>query len=367
MAERLKDQFFTPASLEQMADVLQAAYPPFERAHFLKLVMEDRRWESLELKDRMHHVAHCLGATLPKDFPHAVEILKEAAPQINGFEGMALPDFIEIFGLEDWDTALPALGYLTRYASGEFAIRPFLDRDPERVLVYLHRWAEDENEWVRRLASEGSRPRLPWAMNLPRFQADPEPVLALLEKLKDDESETVRRSVANNLNDISKDHPERMLEVCEQWYGHSPRTDWIVKHACRSLLKAGHPRALRLFGFSPADRLTVENLEILPLAPAIGSDLQFSFLLVVGGEQPALVRLEYAVDFVKARGRTSRKVFLLSEKSYPPGRFSFQRKHSLVQRTTRTHYPGRHRITLLANGEPKAQAEFDLLPAAPEA
>ncbi|HSO27488.1 MAG TPA: DNA alkylation repair protein, partial [Anaerolineales bacterium] len=238
---------------------------------------------------------------------------------------------------------------------------------PERALVYVHRWAEDENEWVRRLASEGTRPRLPWAMNLPKFQADPEPVLAVLEKLKADESETVRRSVANNLNDISKDHPERMLAVCESWYGQSAPTNRIVKHACRSLLKAGHPRALRLFGFASPDKVSVANLQVTPYALAIGDELSFSFDLEVAGEEPVQVRLEYAIDFVKARGQTSRKVFMIFEKSLPPGRSLFEKKHSLIERTTRKHYPGLHRLTILANGEPQAQAEFDLQSAAAEA
>lgn len=183
-------------------------------------------------------------------------------------------------------------------------------------------------------------------------------MLPILEKLKGDPSETVRRSVANHLNDISKDHPHVVLEVGERWYGESPEIDWVVRHACRGLLKKGNQRAMRLFGFGDPAMLTVDKLEIPKSPVAIGESLGFSFKLMVLGEEKVFVRVAYAIDFVKARGNFSRKIFHLSEKIYSPGVYSIRKTHSLVDRSTRKHYPGQHNLMIQVNGEMKASSPF---------
>jgi 3-methyladenine DNA glycosylase AlkC len=360
MAERLKDQFFTRKSNNLLADSIRAVYPAFDKPRFLGLIY-DQDWDSLELKAKMHRVTLSLGETLPHDFILALAILKEVVPQIGGFDAMVFPDFVEIFGLGNWTVALPALAYFTQYASAEFAIRPFLNQDPERTLPYLLSWADDPNPNVRRLASEGSRPRLPWAMALSKFKSDPTPILPILEKLKDDETETVRRSVANNLNDISKDHPTLTLAICEAWYGHSKRTDWIVKHACRGLLKAGNKRALTLFGFAETKNLKVSDLKFSKGIVKVGEDIDFSYLLHVGGNKACKVRIEYGLYFVKARGEKSRKIFQIAEREYQPGSYPLKKRHSMVDRSTRKHYPGVHDLTIIVNGSEKAGASFELV------
>lgn len=357
MAERLVDQFFTPDSLDKLAGVLQDTWPAFERQRFLAAV-QGESWDALALKARMRRTTEAMHATLPEDFATALEILQQAAPQVRGFEAMCFPDYVELYGRQDWQRSLPALAFFTRFGSSEFAVRPFLDEDPPRAMAYLLQWAEDENEHVRRLASEGCRPRLPWAMALPKFKRDPTPILPVLEKLKDDPSEYVRRSVANNLNDISKDHPRLVLELCEDWYGRSERTDWIVRHALRSRLKAGDPGALRLFGFAAPEALQVSNLTLTPEHLAIGESLMLAYDLTVSGDQAQLVRLEYAVDYVKARGKPGRKIFQHSEKKYPPGVHRLEKVHSFAERTTRKHYPGRHHLAIIVNGEEQAGRDF---------
>jgi 3-methyladenine DNA glycosylase AlkC len=227
--------FFTQESMAAFAEAIRKVYPEFHIGRFKERVFDDS-FEDKELKERMSHTTRCLKETLPESYAAALEVLVQAAPHVKGFEALCLPDYIGQFGLDDWDMSLEALGRIGRYITGELAIRPFLARDPERVLPYLTSWSEDEIPHLRRLASEGTRPRLPWAMALPRFKKDPRMNLPLLEKLKDDESEDVRRSVANHLNDISKDNPDIALEVCAMWYGQSQNTDRIVKHACRTLL-----------------------------------------------------------------------------------------------------------------------------------
>lgn len=360
MAEKLKDLFFTRATLAQLAKAIEQVDVKFDQAKFLALVF-DEAWEARELKARMRHVAICLGQTLPKSYPQAMKILKEVAPQSKGFDSMVFPEFVQVYGLEDWERSLPALEFFTRFGSSEFAVRPFLHQAPERAMPFVLKWAESSNHHVRRLASEGCRPRLPWARALPKFKADPSPVLPVLEKLKDDESEYVRKSVANNLNDISKDHPELMIEICERWVGHSPRTDWIVKHACRGLLKSRHERALTLFGFGDNGQVEVANFKLGKKRLQIGEDLNFAFELQVSGSGERKLRLEYTIDFVKANGKTSKKVFQISEKSYSAGVYPVRKKHATADLTTRKHYPGKHQLAVVVNGKELAALDFDLV------
>ncbi len=209
MAEQLKNMFFTDDSLNTFADLVAETFSGFDKAKFLRLI-NDKQWKSRELKEKMRHTTVCLHETLPDNFREALDSLRKIAPGVKGFEGMVLPDYVEVYGQDDWDASLPALGLFTKYASSEFAIRPFLDKDPDRAMVWMLSLAEDDDERVRRFASEGCRPRLPWAMALPKFKKDPSPILPVLEKLKDDTSEFVRRSVANNLNDISKDNRKHL-------------------------------------------------------------------------------------------------------------------------------------------------------------
>jgi 3-methyladenine DNA glycosylase AlkC len=234
MAERLKDMFFTRRSLTQMAKVIEEHYPAFEANRFVRLVVTPA-FEDMELKQKMRHVTICLHETLPKDYPKAIDILMRAAPHVTGFEAMCLPDYIEVYGLEHWELSLPALAHFTRFASAEFAIRPFIAGDPKRTIEFLSELAESEDPNVRRFASEGCRPRLPWAMALPAFKKDPGPILPVLERLKVDDSEFVRKSVANNLNDISKDHPRLGP------HHHTDGTEQDVQYA-GSELRAGHHR-----------------------------------------------------------------------------------------------------------------------------
>jgi hypothetical protein len=197
-------------------------------------------------------------------------------------------------------------------------------------------------------------------MALPKFKQDPTLTLQILERLKDDPSEMVRKSVANHLNDISKDHPDLALDVAARWLGHSEERDWIVKHACRTLLKAGDRRALRLFGFGDPTHLHVENLALERASLPIGETLPFTFDLNVVMPEPCRVRLELGLYYRKARGQLSRKVFQIREATYPPGRHRLSRKHSFQERSTRKHYPGEHRLSIIVNGVEKAEISFQL-------
>jgi len=228
-------------------------------------------------------------------------------------------------------------------------------------MAFIKKLTKDKDPKVRRFASEGCRPRLPWAIAVPAFKKDPSLVLPVLELLKDDDSEFVRKSVANNLNDISKDHPSLVLDLCEQWLGKSRNTDWIIKHACRSMLKAGNVRAMRLFGFGDPVEISVERLKLDKKKLHVGEDVRYTFSLQVASAKTCQVRLEYAVYFAKAKGKISRKVFKISENTFEPGNHEKSGKHSFADLSTRKHYTGEHKISIIVNGVEKAQAKFALV------
>jgi 3-methyladenine DNA glycosylase AlkC len=254
-----------------------------------------------------------------------------------------------------------AIEEVTKLVSAEFAIRPFIVRYPEKTMKQMLAWSTHENANVRRLASEGCRPRLPWAIGLPGFKKDPTLILPILENLKEDSSEYVRRSVANNLNDIAKDHPDLVLGIAKRWHGKNALTDWIIKHGCRTLLKKGHENALNLHGFKPNSKAKIKNFELPKKKIKIGEHLNFNFTFINLEKKPANFRLEYAIDYITASGKTSRKVFKLTENKFLPGKpIAIYKKQSFRDFTTRKHTKGKHNVMILANGKKLASAEFIL-------
>ena len=362
MAELLKNIFFTPQSISHLAETVKRIYPSFVETRFTGCLYSGL-WNDLELKQKMRHVSTCLHECLPDDYIEAVEILEKVAPEIKGFDAMALPDFVEQYGLDHFDRSLDALAWLTRFSSSEFAIRPFLARDLKKVMDYMYRLADSEEEWVRRFSSEGCRPRLPWAQAVPELKKDPSPILPILEKLKNDPSETVRRSVANNLNDISKDHPELVVETCRRWKGTSSETDKLIKHALRTLLKNGNTDALHLFGTAGTDQIEIISLKLGNQVIRVGESTYFDAIFSNKGPEEIKLRLEYAIYYRKSNGSLSKKVFQVAEKTCSPGINSVRRKLSFVEMTTRKLYPGEHHLTFIVNGKEHEKLSFSLLPA----
>ena len=357
MAERLKDRFFTDESVRTFAKTIKKHYARFDEKKFYDLVFSDS-FKDMELMEMGRHATRCLAQVLPNKYSQAVKILMMAAPEAKGFEAFCLPTYVEFYGLDHWEYSLPAMAAFTKYSSSEFSIRPFIKIDAKRAMAYLEALAIDDDDKVRRFASEGCRPRLPWAMALPDFKKDPRPILPILEKLKDDDSEFVQKSVANNLNDISKDNPELVLDICERWQGSSKSADWIIKRACRTMLKDGNKRAMMLFGFADPKSLFIEKLKLGGKSVRIGEKFKFSFVLHVKSKKKCKVRLEYIMHFAKASGKPSKKVFQIIEKLYAPGTHELTRHHSFADMSTRKHYPGNHRIAIIVNGVEKAEADI---------
>ncbi|MEL6971343.1 MAG: DNA alkylation repair protein [Bacteroidota bacterium] len=366
MAEPLKNMY-SESFLQGFTVHMKEVYPSFAAQDFLQQVL-DQQWPNLELKERMRHIANCLRQHLPKDLATSFGLLQKLALQLRGgveesmsFEYMFLPDFVQQYGIDNYDLSVGAMEDITQYSSCEFAVRPFLVRYEDAMLTQMLQWAEHKNAMVRRLASEGSRPRLPWGLGVPNLKKNPSLTLAILEKLYQDPSETVRRSVANHLNDMAKDHPEVVLNTVERWHGKSANTDWLIKHACRTLLKQSHPRALALFGLGGAESINIANFQVITPMVTLGEALTFQFDLEHTLNRSLLIRLEYAMYYRKANGNLSKKVFKISEKEYAPqASVRIERKQSFKPITTRKYYAGLHQVAIIANGREFAAHDFTL-------
>jgi 3-methyladenine DNA glycosylase AlkC len=251
---------------------------------------------------------------------------------------------------------------LTKRFTAESSIRAFLVAHPATTLTRLHLWARDPNPHVRRLVSEGTRPRLPWAPRLRAFQADPSPVLELLELLKDDPERYVQRSVANNLNDIGKDHPDLAAAVCERWTKDAPPgRRWIVQHALRHLIKRGHRGALETLGVGARPKIAIDRVRVAPKRVDLGGEVRFSFRIASTAPKPQDLMIDYAVHYVKANGAPRPKVFKLKRVTLPAGdEVELSGKISLVDLTTRRHHPGKHGVDVVVNGVTHPLAAFDV-------
>lgn len=362
MSEPLK-YMYNVEFFERLCPVLREVIPTFEERKFIYHVF-DTTWPDLELKQRTRKVTLALSRCLPDDYSKAIDMVisisrllrqKEREQQ---YPFIFLPDFIELYGLNDFSNSMKAIEETTKLVSAEFAIRPFIVRYPTETMKYMYAWSKHPEPSVRRLASEGCRPRLPWAIALTDFKKDPAPIIPILENLKSDPSEYVRRSVANNLNDIAKDHPEVALKIASAWKGRNAETDWIIKHGCRTLLKRGQTAALHLHGFNPDARATIKNL-IAKEQVSIGNYLSFSFSFSHAEKRPTRFRLEYAIDYLTQSGKISRKIFMIKEDIFEPSvPVYFEKKQSFKDFTTRKHYKGKHCIRILSNGKALASREF---------
>lgn len=366
MPEPLKNQF-GPDVPAMIASMIRAIDPEFDAAAFTRDALRD--YDALELMPRGRHIADALYRHLPTDYARAAEILVASAAQpvtrlvgsgMAGFLFMPHMFFIAQHGLPYFELSMQALHTLTQRFTAEYAIRPFLLQHPERTLQQLSHWTSDPNEHVRRLVSEGSRPRLPWAPRLPAFQADPTPVLALLERLKDDPSLYVRRSVANCLNDIGKDHPQVLIDTARRWLvGASTEREWIVRHALRWAIKQGDAGALDVLGFEDTSQVRIDEAGIVPDRAPIGASVQVAFVVSNTDTAPQHLLVDLKVHYVKANGSTGAKVFKLTSLQLGPHDAArLQKKISLVDLTTRRHYPGEHRVEALVNGQAIAIGSF---------
>ena len=365
MSTLLKD-LYSPSFIAQFADSFQKVLPTVNKRKFIEQI-NTPAFADYELKERMAHIAHVLHKFLPQPYANAsvyltklIDQVKKEGPAASSIEYLFLPEYIHLYGLDDYMSSIAAMESVTQFISCEFAIRPFILRYEKKMIPQLLKWSKHKNRHVRRLATEGSRPRLPWAMALPFLKKDPSPILPILENLKQDDCEIVRRSVANNLNDISKDNPQVVLKIAKQWKGLGTDTDAIIKHGLRTLLKAGDANALSLYKLT-ADHFKLNDFKIITSDVSIGEYLHFECRIENTSNKTQTLRLEYAVHYLKNNGSLSKKVFKISERALKPGeKVQVSRRQSFKPITTRVFYTGQHRLSMIINGKETDSKKFHL-------
>jgi 3-methyladenine DNA glycosylase AlkC len=317
----------------------------------------------LSLRERTDHVSRALLADLaaasgPAEYPTAARIFRRALRDAD-FTGWTLWPVTETAVTlalnasqpRDFEDCLRLLAELTPRLTGEFAIRRLLAADLDRALAVVLTWTAHSDEHVRRLASEGTRPYLPWAVRIPGLIERPEATIPILGALYRDPHEYVRRSVANHLNDLARHSPDAVLAAAAAWTAEpDANTAWVVRHGLRTLVKKAHPGALALQGFVPAS-LTVTPPRLDRSTVALPADLAFEFEISNTGSDPARLAVDYIVHYMKANGSQSQKVFKLAALTLPPGETrTVSKRHAFRQMTTRVHHPGNHALELQING-----------------
>jgi 3-methyladenine DNA glycosylase AlkC len=353
----------------RIADSFVLAYPAFDNVKFAKLACDGL--EPKELKQRVNHIIEALLVVLPESFAECADIIEALVPVwIKGNEDDAFQvfaawpviDFIAVKGEGQPHIALPLLKLTTALFSAEFAIRAFIKAYPQICYEYLESWLSDESEDVRRLISEGTRPRLPWAPKLSCAIVDPTRNIKLLSELKNDSSLYVRRSVANHLNDISKDHPDAVLDLCEAWYPKaSDNLKWLIRHATRTLVKQGAPRVYPLLGYTADPKLASVILNVETKRVVLGGDIAFEVVVESDAKEDQSIVVDFSLDLVKANGKRQSKVFKLKNISRSSGASQKIRKSMAIKEiSTRRYYAGMQKISILINGILLAQEEFEL-------
>lgn len=360
---------FNEKVVNQLAENLAGVWREFDKRGFSYAV--NSRLEPLSFSERAALIRDNLWEFLPKGFPRALEIILKALPpqlpncEVTGYEGfiiMPQNDFVGKYGLDHYDRSIKALYQMTKRFTAEGAIRPFILKYPKQTLSILADWAEDENCHVRRLVSEGTRPRLPWTMQLKPFVENPRPVLRLLEKLKSDPELMVRRSVANNLNDIAKDHPDMVVKTLGRWRKITNEgTQWIIRHAARTLVKQGNREVLAVLGYSPKIDIAVSKIKFDKPVVKIGGELNFSFEITSTSGQSQNLVIDYIIHHVKASRKLAPKVFKLTQRIFKSGEtIQIAKKHSFRLITTRKYYAGKHALEIQVNGVKYGKTEFEL-------
>lgn len=358
-----------PMAIKRIGSSIALVVPGFNARAFQKDA--ERGLDELELKARVHHVIAVLHRHYDLPFKKLSRYLQDlpevwdrgsAVDNKAGFAAWPLIDYIATHGLQYPKEALQTLEKLTPLFSAEFAVRPFIQQHTDVTYAKLLEWCEHDSEHVRRLASEGSRPRLPWGMRLPQFIKNPEPLALILEKLKVDESLYVRRSVANNLNDISKDNAGWMIKLCEHWLGDAHQhSDWIVKHALRSLVKAGDVRVFPLLGYAATPDVAASEIKLNKKRIAMGDAVNFSCVITAGNQAQNLV-VDYVVYFMKANGKLAPKVFKLKNTMLGANEsIAITKNYSFKPITTRRYYAGAHQLAIQVNGKEVARTDFKLI------
>ncbi len=354
-------EMFNKGFYELLARQIRNVEPDFSHKLFIKDVCFDLAQRSLN--ERLRYTSVILNKYLPHQYPKNLNLLKSVIPHMPGsYTNLLFPDYVAQFGQHDFDTSLEALKHFTQFGSSEFAIRVFLKKDFKRTIKVMEKWSKDHNHHVRRLASEGSRPRLPWSFKLDAVIQDPSLTSNILNNLKADSVLYVRKSVANHLNDISKEHPDYMLNLVQKWDVSNAHSAWIIKHASRTLIKKGHAGSLAVFNFEKNPKLKVKALKLQSNQIKLGEYLCFEFDIVSEKNKNQKLVVDYLIHYRKKSGELSPKVFKLKEVDLGAQQnMHFAKKQLIKDFTTRKHYPGKHLLEIQVNGQRLLSSAFEII------
>ena len=373
MPEAFKNKFSVQI-IEHLGRTIKEQLPEFAEQDFVRMAADN--FDKLELKQRSLQITQALHEFMPQSYQRCDSVIRTILhPENNssmndsiiekeGVRGwliMPLADFVSLRAIpQHFDKGMALLQVLTSRFSSEFAIRDFLIFDWQRALEILTTWSGSDNHHVRRLVSEGTRPRLPWGKRLKVFVDDPKPLRPLLVSLLDDSEEYVRRSVANNLNDIAKDNPDFVVDFVAEFLPDADTNRFrLLKHGCRTLLKQGHPDILAHFGFLPFNG----NLQLTLMQSKVQAEGDLLINLELSGNisEPQKLMLDYVIWYQKANGKLTPKVFKWKLIEQWLGEsLHLQKRHSFKSVTTRKHYPSEHRVEIQLNGEILAKSNFEL-------
>nr|WP_205247117.1 DNA alkylation repair protein [Enterobacter sp. Ap-1006] len=354
--------------MQDIASLIARHHPAFNAKAFLK---QAENLDKLEMKARVQAIRDALAAELPQDYPAAlgvvVAVLKEH--KLRGFAVWPFAEFIQVYGLNHPALSLEALKVVTVCFTAEWAVRPFIRQDPDATMRFLLKCAQDESVDIRRWASEGTRPRVPWGEKLHLFIEDPAGTRAILDALKFDPELYVRKSVANHLNDITKDHSDYVIQLLQNWQLQAKQSGgddvkkvaWITRHSLRTLIKNGHPDALALIGVQHGADVALDAFSLKQKAIALGEYLAFKVSLRSTSSTPQNIVVDYVLHFMKANGSTASKVFKLRTFELPAnGTVTIEKKHAVKTITTRQYYPGVQKIEIQVNGKVLGGEEWEL-------
>jgi 3-methyladenine DNA glycosylase AlkC len=347
--------------LESLGDSLKNVYGEFDIEKFMTDCLVEN-WDDLKLMERSNQITISLHNQLPDNFEESAVIIEKIAPQFTGLVAICLPNYVAKYGLNDWQVSMNLLEILTKYSSGEFAIRPFLIKYPEKTEAQMLDWSKSKDIDVRRLSSEGIRPRLPWGIRLKQYVEDPTVIWPILENLIYDDSEYVQKSVANNLNDISKDHPDLVIQFSKRHWGHQESSDWVINRGLRTLFKQGNPDVLSLLGYEIAAAQSIDYVQLTSNLKEvkIGGTSTLNYRIYSNEQKSKPVYLGYRVHYVRKNNSDSYKDFFIKKTNLLKRDISGSINIKWKQLSTRKLYTGEHLIELLVNTIPIANVKIDL-------
>lgn len=367
--ENLFKDVFNRDVITDFANRIQSAYQLFKRDEFIEACCDPL--EHLSFLERSHHIRDTLYSYLPSEYPIAIDLLLSVlGPELENpgttdwtsFIVMPQTAYVSKYGSAYYELSMTALYEMTKRFSAENDLRTYIELNYTETMSILSEWTKDESPHVRRLVSEGTRPRLPLAGRIKRFQEDPTPVIKLLDLLVEDKSLYVRRSVANNINDIAKDNPEMAIDTLEKWSRiDDSNVRWVIRHASRSLVKQGNTRMLTILGYKEEPTIHIKQFSIEESCYSIGDAIEFTVVIDNIGSLEEALMIDYVIHYVKANNRIIEKVFKMRKTIIKSKQsFTFTKIHYLRNTSGRQHYPGIHCVELIVNGIRYKEIAFEL-------